>query len=219
MVVAIHQIANRFSEQENNIMIEGRQLKDWLRGITKDQNLEDLDHVSNTRVDGLRRWFRSAELVPTLQTGYYDEDTGTYAVGMIPPVPIEAFTGSATLERANDTSSAATYVLTPPAGHLYVVVSANIRNSTDVASPTLFATVSGTAMYLCDSPAAVNVSAVAIGFQCLGGAVGGNTNVQTYVPSKGFPIQYGDTMTLSDQNFTAGDTMRKQFLYWDITLR
>jgi len=59
-------------------------MKQWLREITKDQNLTEIDDITLTRVDGKRRWWRSSVLQPVLQKGSYNSYTGKYVLHGFP---------------------------------------------------------------------------------------------------------------------------------------
>lgn len=170
-------------------MIEGRQLKDWLRKITKDQNLEDIDDLTNTPINGFRRWFRSAELSPTLNMGYYDSLAGVYVLGRY---------REPAMEYIENTTSAALYTLTSGATERITIIFCSSRNATRAHA--VDATASATAIIDGGATIAQNRDLVLIG-----GATEDPTNTAIPRISGPITIEQGETFTTTDISFVAAD--------------
>ena len=56
-------------------------MDNWLNKIDKDQKLTKLSDLLLTRVDDLRRWFRSSVLQPVFVMGNYNSNTGLIELG------------------------------------------------------------------------------------------------------------------------------------------
>ena len=187
---------------------------EWLKDITKDQNIENLDHITLTRWDGLRRWFASRILQPTFDMGYYDTSTGSIVLG----VPTTTFSD---LPRESEidtsTTSAATYTLTCPAGHRYVVTACGYSNGTRVTAGQLELTKSGGAAKILLKG---TTAGLATYVWKLIGAYNSASNAAGFNSSIEGPIILGpgDVLTIRDNSFVAADTMYYYFMYQDVVL-
>lgn len=176
---------------------EGRQANDWLREVTKDQNLEDLDDVTLTRMDRARRWFASRILQPMFKTGYYDSNTGLFVLGS----PSDSYTW----ESEFTTASAAALTLTCPAGYRYEIVYAAAWNATQVSTCTASASIAGNTMSLI-----VGTSGTAVNSGMVMGGFNGATAITLTGP---IGLSAGDTFTLTLNTYAAGNDTEHQIIF------
>jgi hypothetical protein len=195
---------------------KGRPASDWLREVTKDQNLSDIDQLEVTLMNEFRNWFRSAILQPVLDTGHYDTAAGKFVLGPPSEILSNARLASATLTSQVDTAtSAGTDTLTVAAGHAYYVIAASCENSTRATTvgltytpnggtATVFTTSSGTQPQNCLAPI-MNGSyqGTAAGCAC-------------YNPGGGLYMKAGDVLTITQGSFVGGDDTDYYFVYYDI---
>lgn len=64
--------------------VEPQDVNKWLTKVTDDQNLQDIDEIEITRMDGIRRWFHSRLLQPIFHYGNYNKLTGKVELGTRP---------------------------------------------------------------------------------------------------------------------------------------
>jgi hypothetical protein len=196
---------------------KGRPASDWLREVTKDQNLSDLDQLEVTLMNEFRNWFRSAILQPVLITGYYDEDTGKYVLGR-QEVNLEEQLCTSPEDVTTDTqvnTGAAAATLTVAAGHVYRIIGAYTKNSTRLPFFTADLTPNGgSAAQICDT------SAGGPGQGENGYYVGGAGESNLTCPGLGGTLwmQAGDTLTVTQSNYVGGDTVEHGFVFEDYTL-
>lgn len=186
----------------------GKPMSEWLNKITDDQNLNDLDEVTLTRLDGLRRWFASRVLGFNINTGYYDDDNGVVILG-----PRKATEYDSTPNADYDATSAGARTLTVPAGHKYFLRIACTENDTRAPTLNVVATINAEACVLVDTGAG---SAIQAEINYVVGAAGANTNV--YSAGTGFWMNAGDTLTITQTNFVAADAVTYSFIFDDYVL-
>ena len=192
--------------------MNGRSMKDWLRNVFVDQNLNDLEHIDQTVMNGVRRWFRSQTLIPTLDTGHYDTASGKYTLG--PPSPSVIDAKNIVTETTVSTASLATVTVTVPAGHAWKMILASNRNSDRAHESTLTYTPNGGVASVFQSQALVLVDSTD---SLLGGSKIGTTITGSTMNGPLW-MQAGDTLTITDDTFVAVDDVRKDFIYEDYVI-
>jgi len=86
--------------------------KEHLKKVDDDQCMKQIDELDDTRMNQQgRHFFRSQELVPVLQHGYYSTSQSRYILGA------SSWRDNMTPNSSWTTTSAAALVLTCPAGH------------------------------------------------------------------------------------------------------
>lgn len=173
----------------------GKGLMDWLRYITPDQNLSELDEITDNQVSGVRRWWRRADLTPTMPTAWYDPGTGKYVLGGPMPPARSNFTEVTTASQASLT-------LTCQDDEILEVTYASLGNATRAFTGSLtFTPLGQDAMIICQSPAAGPFTQGSI-TPVLGGVARAGSSVQANEPIMMFP---GDTLILTNDNYQGAD--------------
>lgn len=193
-------------------MNEGQEAKQWLRQITKDQNLNQLDDITLTRWDTLKRWFQSRILQPTIITGYYDATSGFPVLGQFNPPP-QLATARVDRQQQNSAVSAASSTLTCAAGYAYYVEAATLSNSNRAFTPQLTVTPSGGAASSLIKNTGTTAAA-GVAFPVIGGTYAGGVNTtMSWHGDCGIWLFPGDVLTLTDVAFVAADVMAHQFVF------
>lgn len=170
----------------------------WLKKITPDQNLSDIEQIDDTRVSGFKQWFMSRLIGPFIKLGYYDADADRIVQGS----PSESYTW----ESEFTTASAAALTLTCPAGYRYEVYHACAWNVTQASSTTLTATIGGNTLTLITTAAGqTQIKGLAIG-QGFGA-------LSDYSHTAPIGLSAGDTMTLTCGTYAAGNDTQHQYVF------
>lgn len=98
----------------------------WLREISKDQNLNQLDDIELTTMRGQRRWFPSRIIMPMVNYGTYNPETGKVRLGGVLPTDDIFTLMDYTWEE--DTTSQAAKTWTVPAGYIWIVLNIGSSN-------------------------------------------------------------------------------------------
>lgn len=169
----------------------------WLGRITDDQNLKDLDHISNTPMSGERRWWTSRILAPFIKYGWYNPDTGKVALGSL-----DFFTN----ESVFTTVSVQALTLTCEAGYRYEVWFAACFNATQISFSALTCNIGGNA---------IDLAQTATGLTRGVGTIIGLAQTAAVADLQCAPIGLspGDTLTLTCSAFAAGNNTEHYFIY------
>ena len=174
-------------------------MMEWLKKITPDQNLEKLEDIVKTVMNGHRRWFQSKVLQPILVQGTYDVDTGKYVLGIPSKKKRILFS----------TASVNSLSLTAEGDERIRIIYAGAVNITQVSTVSLTATLDGNALAV---PLVTPVSNTSIVFH----GVIGNRNASATTSDGSLDelwLEPGDSATLTCNVFAAGNDTEHIFIY------
>lgn len=167
---------------------EGATPERWLRSITQDQNLTKLSDLSRVQYDTLRNMFLSALIQPTVDFSHIRTNT----------------------ESTVSTTSVGTYTMTVPAGRVRKLLWISGINDTRAPTWQAYFTPAGGAASIFIESATAWVQAATAGLfgtgQTTAFAIGGP-------PVTPWILQEGDSITVTNVNFVAGDVMNYTFVY------
>jgi len=175
----------------------GKQASAWLDKITKDQNLNELDEITRTPWNTIRRWFVSRMINPMIKMGYYDPATGYPVLGS----PSDSYTW----ESEFTTASAAALTLTCPAGYRMDIHHASAWNATQASTCTITASISGNTLTLITGASGTTANTGAVI-----GAFTGLSNAHHNIP---IGLSAGDSITLTLNTYAAGNDTQHQIIY------
>lgn len=187
----------------------GKPMSEWLNKITDDQNLNDLDEVTSTRLDGLRRWFASRVLGFNINTGYFNPFTGkTVLGGMVlnDPNLLKDVVSN------NDTSSVASKEWTAT-GNGWIVLGASFENQT--RAPALKVEITpagGSATPICNSNGHPQSDHITL-YGMYNATTGSNMG---FAPPQLLVLDVGDKIKITDETFVAADNT--DYWIWYIQL-
>jgi len=187
--------------------------KEHLKKVDDDQCMKQIDELDDTRMNQQgRHFFRSQELVPVLQHGYYSTSQSRYILGA------SSWRDNMTPNSSWTTTSAAALVLTCPAGHRYRVYYAGCRNATQASLVVLSGNIGGNAWtdfnQICGEAVATTTLV----------AIGGSVAIYDGVGVSGknaIPevwLNAADTLTMTLSVYAAGNNTEHLFLFEDYTL-
>lgn len=192
-------------------MNRNKNANEWLREIDDAQNLEHVTEVEKPIISRVRMFF-SRMLTPTVNMGYYNEDTGQIVLGALSGSLADARKIITDTQVTNDVAAG---TLTVPAGHAYKVKLVSVKSD---RAPTItldYTPSGGTAVQITDYPIALVASTT---LNLLGGVTG-------YVAAAGSGasngmiselwMQAGDTLTITIVNFVGGDATDLNFIFED----
>jgi len=174
---------------------------EWLKDIEPDQNVIGINTLDETRKDEAgRKYFVSQVLQPGIEFGRYDRNTGKYTLSQYNAMVVsQNVAAQAALTLTNPTTS----------GVFYRVHVAGIMNSTRLSARVLSGTIGGTAITSLAYQGAGLQSRTDI---LLGSAGPTSTTISSGIAGP-IILSPGDSLTLTDGSFVAGDSMLHFFIY------
>lgn len=173
----------------------------WLRNVTSDQNLEDIDELTDTIVNHKKRWWPSRVLQPTLKQGKYNNSTGKYELEDAGVNTVRYTTGS------SDTDT-----LTCAVGSEYEVLFVTAVDGVTASSYVLSLDVSGAFYPLIpdDVNVAIGETRVLVGPAFQPDAAG---NLHSAIPGGLIKLRAGDQMRIVNQDFVVLDATTYIWIY------
>jgi len=192
----------------------GTPMKEHLNKVDDDQCLKQIAELDDTQMTQPgRHFFRSQELVPVLQHGYYSSSQGRYILGST------SWRDNMTPNSSWTTTSAAALTLTCATGHRYRVYYAGCRNATQASDCVLSGNIGGNAWTdFNDKGGGAPTQLDTIVLIGGGGRVYDGVGVMGRESIKEVWMNAGDTLTMTLSVYAAANNTEHLFLFEDYTL-